>query len=73
MTKFIFLLSLLLIMSGCINKVTIEATKSWENHYYTVEDFKKGTKNLILDKDESVWVLSNTTLSRLLKNTEKIK
>lgn len=73
MTKFIFLLSILLIMSGCINKVIIEPTKPWENHYYTVEEFKNGVKDITLNNNESVWVLSNTTLSRLLKNTGKIK
>lgn len=60
-------------LCGCISNVNVEPTKPWENHYFTVEDFKKSTRNISLDENESIWVLSNTTLSRLLKNTGKIK
>lgn len=61
-----------LILCGCMTKEPqIESTKQWENHYFTVEQFKNGTKDILLDKDETIWVLSNTTLNRLLQNTGK--
>lgn len=46
----------------------MQVTKPWENHYMTAEEFKAGTAGLQLEEGESVWVLSNKTLSRLLKN-----
>ena len=67
----VLFLALLIACSGCISiGVTpeVQTTKQWENHYMTVEDFKNGTANIELDKDESIWVLSNSSLSRLLKN-----
>ena len=71
MTKTLAVVALLL-TCGCITKQpTVESTKTWENHYYTVEEFKKGTSSIQLDKDESIWVLSNKTLNRLLKSTRK--
>ena len=71
MTKTTIAIALAL-MCGCVTtQPTIESTKAWENHYYTVEEFEKGTSNIQLDKDESIWVLSNKTLNRLLKSTRK--
>lgn len=65
---FAFLI-LLFLANGCINnKIEITSTKSWEGHYYTVDEFQTKTDGIQLDKDETIWVLSNTTLSRVLKN-----
>lgn len=63
--KYIVLAALLLFV-GCISQPKIEATQTWENHYFTVEEFKSGTENMKLEKGESVWVLSNKTLKRTL-------
>ena len=64
--KKILLLSLMC-LSGCITKeIVIDPVKSWENHYMTIEDFKNGTKDIYLDNDESIWVLSNKTFKRFL-------
>jgi hypothetical protein len=73
MIKNLLLIIPLSVLCGCINTITVEPSKSWEGHYYTIEEFTEKTKNIKLDKDESIWILSNTTLSRLLKNTGKIK
>ncbi len=57
-----------LIISGCkSDQINVLTTKSWEGHYQTVEDFKKNTQDIKLDKKESIWVLSNHSLYYLLK------
>ena len=68
--KIFFTIVLMLIYTGCMTakEPVVETTKSWENHYYSVEQFQNGTKDMKLEKSESVWVISNRTLSRVLKN-----
>lgn len=70
MIKKILLCALMLSLVGCITakEPIVETTKPWENHYYSVEQFQNGTKEMTLEKGESVWVISNRTLSRVLKN-----
>ena len=58
-------------MYGCMTQPKIEATKQWEDHYYSVEDLKKKIETIKLDEDESIWMMSNHTLNRLLKNIGK--
>lgn len=74
MKKYLCLIPLLGLLCGCISQpktIEVETTRYWENHYKNVNDFYFGTTNIKLDKDESIWVISNKTLSRLLKNTGK--
>jgi len=57
-----------LVLCGCVSdEITVETTKEWENHYMSERDFYNGTNGIKLDKGESIWVISNKTLSRLLK------
>lgn len=57
------------ICCGCMTKQpVVESTKSWENHYMDSKSFYEGTKDIKLDEGESIWVLSNKTLARLLNN-----
>jgi hypothetical protein len=68
----IILISSMFAISGCINfHPEVKTTKPWENHYKTVEEFQNGTKDMQLEKGESIWVLSNSSLSRLLKDLKK--
>ena len=67
--KYIALISLIFI-AGCFSQLKIEATQSWENHYFTIEEFRAGTENMKLEKGESVWVLSNKTLKKTLQNVK---
>lgn len=60
-----------MMLTGCMTSVSVESTKQWEGHYMTIEEFHKKTNDIELDKNESIWVLSNHTLNRLLKNTGK--
>jgi len=68
--------ALVMLAAGCVSverTIVIESAKPYEGHYMTVEDFRKGTENIQLQQDESIWVLSSVTLKRLLKNTESKK
>lgn len=67
--KYIALISLIFI-AGCFQQPKIEATQSWENHYFTIEEFRAGTENMKLEKSESIWVLSNKTLKKTLQNVK---
>lgn len=69
MKKIIFIF--LFVVTGCVSTTIepkVEATKSWEGHFKTVAEFRKATENMTLDENDSVWVLHNRTLSRVLKN-----
>jgi hypothetical protein len=58
--------------SGCFSiNPEVKTVKSWENHYMTVEDFQNKTKDIKLEQGESIWVLSNSSLSRLIKDLRK--
>ena len=72
MSKLLFFTLCLSTLIGCttIIEPTIESTKTWEQHYKSVEEFKKGTQNIALDDDETIWVMSNKTLKRLLINVK---
>lgn len=61
-----------IIVSGCkSDQIDVLTTKSWEGHYYTVEEFKNKTTDIKLDKKESIWVLSNQSLYYILKQQKK--
>ena len=57
--------------AGCFTEPKIESTKPWEGHYYSFKDLEKNISTAALDEDESIWLMSNHTLNRLLKNTKK--
>lgn len=64
------------VFAGCCsisnnNDVEITPTKQWEGHYYSVKDVQKAVDGLKLEKNESVWMISNRTLNRVLQNTGK--
>ena len=58
-----------LMISGCTT-VTVNTTESWEGHYYDVEQARKALDDAELRKKESIWIISNNTLKRLLKTKE---
>lgn len=68
--KLPMILATSLILAGCFSQKDpiIESTKPWEGHFYTVEDAKAKLDNASLDKNESIWMMSNHTLKRLLKS-----
>lgn len=66
-----WILLVLFLVAGCFTQVTIDPVKSWEGHYKSTNEFYKATQNIKLGEDESIWVLSDKTLNRVLKNTER--
>ena len=54
---------------GCIQiQPTIQTTKTYEGHFYDKTSAEAAIKTAELQKGESIWILSNTTLKRVLKN-----
>ena len=66
--KIAFIVAIAL-MHGCTtqNELTIESTKPWEGHYFTTEELNRNINSIQLEKDESIWIITNHTLNRLLK------
>lgn len=64
-----FAVCAMLALAGCVTEPKLEATKPWEGHCYTIESLKSKTDQIeALDEGESIWIMSNHTLNRLLKN-----
>ena len=70
MKKFLAFSALLAVFSGCKN-VQVETVKPWEGRYSTVEEMREKTSGMKLEDGESVWVITNHTLYRVLKKAEK--
>lgn len=57
----------LCILCGCASaKIQLQTTKAWEGHYFTESSFYEATRDIELEKGESIWVLSNQSLKRVL-------
>ena len=57
-----------LMLVGCITEPKVETTEPWEGHYYSFDELKSKIEGQQLEEKQSIWLLSNTTLKRLLKN-----
>ena len=67
----IIAIMLLMLASGCMsNDIVVDPVQPWEGHYMTVEEFKEKTADIQLESNQSIWVLSNNTLKRVLKNQQ---
>ena len=65
---------LLMIATGCVNvNPAVEPVKPWEGHFFTAEEAKASVESIQLEENESVWILSNRTLKRVLKNNTTTK
>lgn len=62
--------ALSLVLSGCMTEkiVDIQTTKQWEGHFFTKQQVYEKIENMNLEKNESVWIISNETLFRILEN-----
>ncbi len=58
----------LVLVAGCATSPKVETTKPWEGHYFDTNSVSDAVQKIQLDKKESVWILSNSTLKRLLTN-----
>lgn len=70
MKIFGIVLAILMLLSGCYTSLNVSTTRQWEGHYFSTNDFYKATSNIQLDKEESIWVLSDRTLNNVLKNVK---
>jgi hypothetical protein len=53
--------------AGCATgSIEIYAAKSWEGRYSSAESAKAAAEQITLGKGESVWMLSNGTMKRIL-------
>lgn len=66
------LISIMLFACGCTT-ITVDTTHEWEGHYMSKDAVIEAAKDINLKKGESVWMLSNTTLYKLLKKEGKTK
>lgn len=55
--------------AGC-QTITVDPVQSWEGHFYTTNEVHQAIQKLELKKGQSVWILSDSTLSRVLKNVK---
>lgn len=56
-------------ISGCTTiDVTVQPVAAWEGHYMSIDEFKKATESITLEKGQTIWVLSNNTLKRVILN-----
>lgn len=67
----ILCLCALMFLAGCASNIQINTVKSWEGHFFTTNEFYNATKNIQLNTDETIWVLSDKTLNNVLKNLGK--
>ena len=67
----VIMLSALVFAAGCrTQEIVVDPVQSWEGHFMTVEEFREKTADIELQKNQSIWVLSNNTLKRVLKNQQ---
>jgi len=62
-----------LALGGCVTTTEIEApvVMPWEGRYETEEAAAEAVGRVKLGRGESVWLLSNSTLKRLIKTTKE--
>ena len=70
---FMFILSIAATMlCGCITKqIEVPVVRPWEGRYESREAAVAAAQTIQLEKGESVWLLSSSTLKRLLKTTKE--
>jgi hypothetical protein len=74
MMRDLIVVMLIAALPGCISftvEPKVETTKPWEGHFMSTNDFHRAVGGIELQEGESVWVLSNRTLSRVLKNVKE--
>lgn len=69
MKTFAFL-SFLALFAGC-RSITVPIVEPWEGRYQSVEEFRKGTEGIQLGEGQSIWVISNGTMYRILEKSER--
>ena len=59
-------------LCGCVTKqIEAPVVRTWEGRYESRKAAVAAAQTIQLENDESVWLLSNSTLKRLLKTTKE--
>ena len=58
------------VFSGCATKIEAPVVRPWEGRYESGKAAVAAAQAIQLEKGESVWLLSSSTLKRLLKTTK---
>lgn len=67
----VILLIAAITLCGCITKqIEAPVVRPWEGRYESRKAAVSAAQAIQLEKGESVWLLSNSTLKRLLKTTK---
>lgn len=66
---------LVVFLVGCTTApdLQVTTTRQWEGHYFSEKEFHKATDQMSLQKGESVWVMSNKTLNKILTSQRNDK
>ena len=59
--------------AGCLTverNLVVEAARPWEGRYSSTEEFRAAAQSVSVPEGDCLWLLSGSTLKRLLKNTE---
>ena len=59
------------LVGGCATQIEAPVVKPWEGRYGTEKSAREAISKMKLEKGESVWLLSNKTLKRLIKTTKE--
>lgn len=55
-------------IAGCTsNKISLNTAKPYEKRYTTNDVIEVNSSKIVIENDESVWILTNTTLNNLLQ------
>lgn len=68
--KAFFAIVLAMLLAGCATQPVVEPTEVWEGHFYNTNQVQEAVQKMQLKDKQSVWILSNTTLKRLLTNVK---
>ena len=64
----------LLSAGGCVSeKIELTPTRQWEGHFMKQQDAQNAIWKCRLEKGESIWILSNATLKRVLLEKGDLK
>ena len=57
------------LLAGCtVIQPIVQTTRPYEGHFYDKTSVEAAVQSIELQEGESVWILSNGTLKRVLKN-----
>ncbi len=68
--RVIFAIVLAMLLAGCATQPVVEPTEVWEGHFFSTNQVQEAIQKIQLKDKQSVWILSNTTLKRLLTNVK---